>query len=42
MPGFLSSTGAWNWNADANQRAVLNRLIERGKAAALQWLHSKK
>lgn len=31
MPGYQSSTGAWNWNADANQRSVLNRLIERGK-----------
>ncbi|KNY30264.1 glycoside hydrolase [Pseudobacteroides cellulosolvens] len=32
MPGYQSSTGTWNWNADANQRNVLNRLIERGKS----------
>jgi O-glycosyl hydrolase len=31
MPGYQSSTGTWNWNADANQRTVLNRLLERGK-----------
>jgi len=31
MPGYLSPNGTWNWNADANQRNVLIRLIERGK-----------
>jgi len=30
MPGFQKADGAFDWNADANQRAVLLRLNERG------------
>lgn len=30
MPGFETSTGTWNWNADANQTAVLQRLVASG------------
>ncbi len=28
MPGFLPSAGTWNWDADANQRAILQRISE--------------
>lgn len=28
---YRNANGSWNWNADATQRAVLNRLIERVK-----------
>lgn len=31
MPGFASSDGAWDWNADARQTAVLTRLVSTGK-----------
>jgi O-glycosyl hydrolase len=30
MPGFQPSAGTWDWNADANQRAILQRIVERG------------
>jgi O-glycosyl hydrolase len=36
MPGFLSSTGTWNWDADANQRAILQRIVERGTGLILE------
>ena len=32
MPGYQPARGTWDWNADANQRTVLLRLLERGKA----------
>jgi O-glycosyl hydrolase len=31
MPGFQSSDGKWDWNADAKQTSVLTRLVETGK-----------
>jgi O-glycosyl hydrolase len=31
IEGYQPSPGVWNWNADATQRAVLQRLVERGK-----------
>lgn len=31
IEGYQPSPGVWNWNADATQRAVLNRLLERGR-----------
>jgi O-glycosyl hydrolase len=30
MPGFATSAGVYTWDADANQRAVLLRIVERG------------
>ncbi|MFL5308467.1 MAG: glycoside hydrolase family 30 protein [Polyangia bacterium] len=30
MPGFEPSRGTWDWTADANQRAILQRIVERG------------
>lgn len=30
MDGFQSSDGTWNWAADANQRAILQRIVDRG------------
>jgi len=30
MPGFEPSAGTFTWDADANQRAVLQRIVERG------------
>jgi O-glycosyl hydrolase len=30
MPGFQSSDGTWTWDADANQRAILLSIAERG------------
>jgi O-glycosyl hydrolase len=35
MPGFQAADGSWNWNADANQRAVLQRIVERGGASVI-------
>jgi O-glycosyl hydrolase len=35
MPGFQSADGTWNWSADANQRAVLQRIVERLGAGAI-------
>jgi len=34
MDGFESSDGKWNWDADANQRAVLQRIVDRGAGDA--------
>jgi O-glycosyl hydrolase len=31
MPGFQSSGGTWDWNADARQTSVLTRLVSSGK-----------
>jgi O-glycosyl hydrolase len=31
MPGFQSSDGTWDWNADARQTSVLTRLLSTGK-----------
>jgi O-glycosyl hydrolase len=31
MPGFASSDGTWDWNADARQTAVLKQLVSTGK-----------
>jgi O-glycosyl hydrolase len=30
MPGFEPSAGTWTWDADANQRAILQRIVESG------------
>lgn len=30
MPGFQDADGSWNWDSDANQRAILLRIAERG------------
>jgi O-glycosyl hydrolase len=30
MPGFQTSSGTWTWDADANQRAILQRIVESG------------
>lgn len=30
IPGFQPSSGVWDWNADANQRWVLQEIINRG------------
>jgi O-glycosyl hydrolase len=35
MPGFQPSAGTWDWNADANQRAILQRIVERGGAGVI-------
>jgi O-glycosyl hydrolase len=29
MPGFEPVAGTWDWNADANQRAILQRIVDR-------------
>ena len=34
MDGFQSSDGKWNWDADANQRAILQRIVDRGAGDA--------
>ena len=31
MPGFQSSSGTWDWNADVRQTSVLTRLVSTGK-----------
>lgn len=36
MPGFQTSSGAWDWNADARQTAVLRRLAERGEGVIIE------
>jgi O-glycosyl hydrolase len=36
IPGFQPSAGTWNWDADANQLAVLQRIIERGRGVILE------
>ena len=35
MPGFAPSAGTWDWTADANQRAILQRIVERGGAGVI-------
>ncbi len=30
IPGFEPSAGTWDWNADANQRAILQRIVTSG------------
>lgn len=36
MPGFQPSAGTWAWDADANQQAILQRLVERGSDVILE------
>jgi O-glycosyl hydrolase len=36
MPGFEPSAGTWAWDADANQRAILQRIVERGTGVILE------
>lgn len=36
MPGFQSSSGVWDWNADARQTAVLRRLVETGENVIIE------
>jgi O-glycosyl hydrolase len=36
MPGFEPTDGTFNWDADANQIAVLQRLIDRGSNLVLE------
>jgi O-glycosyl hydrolase len=36
MPGFEPSSGTWDWTADANQRAVLQRIVEKGTGVILE------
>lgn len=36
IPGFESADGTWNWDADANQRAVLLGIVERGSDLILE------
>ena len=36
MPGFEPSAGTFTWDADANQRAVLQRIVERGTDLVLE------
>ena len=36
MPGFQSSSGTWDWNADARQTSVLSRLASTGKNVIIE------
>lgn len=36
MPGFSPSAGTWDWTADANQRAVLQRIVDTGQQIILE------
>jgi len=36
MPGFEPSSGTWDWTADANQRAVLQRIVQSGTGIILE------
>jgi O-glycosyl hydrolase len=36
MPGFEPSSGTWDWTADANQRAVLQRIVAKGTGVILE------
>jgi O-glycosyl hydrolase len=36
MPGFQPSEGTWDWNADANQRSVLARIVQRGTGVIVE------
>jgi O-glycosyl hydrolase len=33
MPGFQAADGTWDWTADANQRAVLQRIVDTAPGA---------
>src|SRR2546430_1061044 len=36
MPGFEPTMGTWTWDADANQTAILQRIMERGSGVILE------
>ncbi len=36
MPGFQSSDGTWDWNADARQTSVLSRILEKGEGVIIE------
>jgi O-glycosyl hydrolase len=36
MPGFEPTKGTWTWDADANQRAILERIVESGTGVILE------
>src|SRR5450631_2524554 len=36
MPSFEPSSGTWDWNADANQRAILQRIVTDNADAILE------
>jgi O-glycosyl hydrolase len=36
MPGFEPAAGTWTWDADANQRAILQRVAASGKDVILE------
>src|SRR6185312_12921324 len=36
MPGFEPSSGTWDWTADANQRAILQRIDQVGSGLVLE------
>jgi O-glycosyl hydrolase len=36
MPGFESSSGTWDWNADTRQTSVLTHLVSSGKNVILE------
>ena len=36
MPGFEPSSGTWDWTADANQRAILQRIVADNANAILE------
>ena len=36
MPGFQPKQGTWDWDADANQRALTQRILETGKDVILE------
>jgi len=36
MPGFQSSSGTWDWNADARQTSVLTRILSSGKDVLIE------
>ena len=36
MPGFESSDGTWDWNADSRQTSVLTRLVATGKNVIIE------
>jgi O-glycosyl hydrolase len=36
MPGFESSSGSWDWNADVRQTSVLSRLVSTGKNVIIE------
>ncbi|HEY3499591.1 MAG TPA: glycoside hydrolase [Polyangiaceae bacterium] len=36
MPGFQPVEGTWDWDADANQRAIVQRIVETGTDIVLE------